>query len=73
MIGYDALPDSSRAIRDGEMAAMVEQSPGKQVRTAIDQSVDYIRNKKPMQSVLIAPLVIDSSDLDKAERIDEAK
>ena len=73
VIGYDALPDSLRAIRDGEMAATVEQSPGKQVRTAIDQLVDYIRNKKPMQSVSIAPVVIDSSDLDKAERIDEAK
>jgi hypothetical protein len=35
--------------------------------------VDYIRNKKPMQSVTIAPGVIDGSDLDKAELIDEAK
>jgi inositol transport system substrate-binding protein len=61
----DALPDALRAIRAGDMAATVEQSPGKQVRTALDILVDYIRNKKPMQSVTIAPVVIDSSDLDK--------
>jgi inositol transport system substrate-binding protein len=73
VVGYDALPDALRAIRAGDMAATIEQSPGKQVRTGLDLLVDYIRNKKPMQSVTISPVVIDSSDLDKAERIDEAK
>jgi inositol transport system substrate-binding protein len=73
VIGYDALPDSLRAIRNGEMSATVEQSPGKAVRTALDELADYLRSKKPMQSVAIQPFVVDSSNLDKAERIAEAK
>ncbi len=73
VIGYDALPDALRAIRAGDMAATIEQSPGRQVRTALQILVDNIRNKKPMQSVTIAPVVIDGNDLDKAERIDAAK
>jgi inositol transport system substrate-binding protein len=73
VIGYDALPEALQAIRNGDMAATVEQSPGKQVRTALDELVGYIRDKTPMQSVSIPPFVVDSSNLNKAERIDEAK
>lgn len=73
VIGYDALPEALRAIRKGGMSATVEQSPGKQVRTALDELADYIRDKKPMQSVSIPPFVVDEANLDKAERIDEAK
>ena len=73
VIGYDALPEALREIRNGGMSATVEQSPGKQVRTALDELADYLRTKKPMQSVSIAPFVVDTANLDKAERIDEAK
>lgn len=73
VIGYDALPEALRAIREGEMAATVEQSPGKQVQTALDQLVDHIRNKKPLQNVSIEPFVVDNTNLDKAERLGEAK
>ena len=73
VIGYDAPPEALRAIREGEMAATVEQSPGKQVQTALDQLVDHIRNKKPLQNVSIAPFVVDNTNLDKAERLGEAK
>lgn len=73
VIGYDALPDALRAIRDGEMSATVEQSPGKTVRIALEELTDYLRSKKPMHSVTIQPFVVDSSNLDKAERIAEAK
>lgn len=73
VVGYDALPDALRAIRDGDMAATVEQSPGKQVRTAMDELVGYLRDKTPMQSVSLPPFVVDNSNLDKAERIDEAR
>jgi inositol transport system substrate-binding protein len=40
VVGYDALPDALRAIRAGDMAATIEQSPGKQARTALDVLVD---------------------------------
>jgi inositol transport system substrate-binding protein len=73
VIGYDALPEALRAIREGEMAATVEQSPGKQVQTALDQLVDNIRNKQPLQNVSIEPFVVDNTNLDKAERFEEAK
>jgi inositol transport system substrate-binding protein len=73
VIGYDALPEALREIHDGEMAGTVEQSPGKQVRTALDELADYMRNKKPMQDVSILPFVVDNTNLDKAERIEEAK
>jgi inositol transport system substrate-binding protein len=73
VIGYDALPEALREIRNGAMSATVEQSPGKQVRTALDELADHLRNKTPMQSVSIAPFVVDNANLDKAERIDEAK
>jgi hypothetical protein len=51
----------------------VEQSLGKPVRTALDELAEQIRNRKPMQSVSIAPFVVDIATLDKAERIDKAK
>ena len=73
VIGYDALPEALREIRNGGMSATGEQSPGKQVRTALDELVDYLRDKKPMQSVSIPPFVVDTANLDKAERIGEAK
>ncbi len=73
VIGYDALPEALRAIRAGDMSATVEQSPGKQVRTALNELADYLRKKTPMQDVSIQPFVVDASNLDKAERIDEAK
>ena len=73
VIGYDALPETLQAIRNGEMTATVEQSPGKQVRTAMEELVGYLRDKTPMQSVSISPFIVDSSNLEKAERIDEAK
>ncbi|MBV9489963.1 MAG: substrate-binding domain-containing protein [Verrucomicrobia bacterium] len=73
VIGYDALPEALRAIRNGDMSATVEQSPGKQVRTALDELADYMRGKKPMQDVSIPPFVVDDANLDKAERIAEAK
>lgn len=73
VIGYDALPDALRAVRDGGMAATVEQSPGKQVRTAMQELVDHLRNKTEMKAASIQPFVVDKENLDKAERIDEAK
>ena len=35
--------------------------------------MDNIRNKKPLQNVSIEPFVVDNTNLDKAERVEEAK
>jgi inositol transport system substrate-binding protein len=73
VVGYDALPEALSKIRNSEMCATIEQSPGKQVRTALEEVVEYIRNKKPMETTWIQPFAVDQSNLDKAERIGEAK
>jgi inositol transport system substrate-binding protein len=73
VVGYDALPEALSKIRSGEMAATIEQSPGKQVRTAMDELVGFLRDKKPMQDTVIQPFVVSKDNLDKAERIGEAK
>jgi inositol transport system substrate-binding protein len=73
VVGYDALPEALSKIRSGEMAATIEQSPGKQVRTAMQELVDFIRNKKAMQDNAMQPFTVDKESLDKAERIGEAK
>jgi inositol transport system substrate-binding protein len=55
------------------MAATIEQSPGKQVRTAMEELVDSIRNKKAMEDTAMQPYSVDTGTVDKAERIGEAK
>lgn len=73
VVGDDAPPEVLSKIRNGEMAATIEQSPGKQVRIALEEVVEYIRNKKPMETTWVQPFSVDQSSLDKAERIGEAK
>ena len=73
VIGYDALPEALAKIRSGELAATIEQSPGKQVSMAMEIVVDFLRNKTPMHDEVIEPFLVDKENLDKAERIGEAK
>jgi inositol transport system substrate-binding protein len=73
VVGYDALPEALSKIRSGEMAATIEQSPGKQVRTSMEELVEFIRSKKAMEDTAMQPYSVDSASLDKAERIGEAK
>ena len=73
VIGYDALPEALAKIRSGELTATIEQSPGKQVSTAMEIVVDFIRNKTPMHDEVIKPFLVDKENLDQAERIGEAK
>jgi ABC-type sugar transport system substrate-binding protein len=71
IIGYDGSTEALKAVRDGSLAATVDQFPGKQGRTAIRTLVDYIRTgARPAQSnILLAPVAIFKDNLKDAERV----
>lgn len=73
--GFDALPEALVAVRDGKLAGTVEQFPGEQSRTAVRIAVAYAKDKtEPKEKlVLLTPIVIGKDNVDKAERIGEAK
>jgi inositol transport system substrate-binding protein len=73
--GFDALPEALVAVRDGKLAGTVEQFPGEQSRTAVKIAVAYAKDKtEPKEKlVLLTPIVIGKDNIDKAERIGEAK
>ncbi|HEV7612361.1 MAG TPA: substrate-binding domain-containing protein [Steroidobacteraceae bacterium] len=73
VIGFDATPEALKLVRDGEMAATVEQSPASQARTALQQLVARIRNQTPMAGASIAPVLITQSNINQAERIGEVR
>lgn len=73
VLGYDASPDALKKVRDGEMAATVEQSPGKQIRAALQAVVSKVREKKEIKTVAIEPILITSSNLSDAARFSEVK
>jgi ABC-type sugar transport system substrate-binding protein len=69
--GYDGSEGALKAVKDGELAATVDQFPGQQGRTALDVLVDNIREGKKPQSdnILVAPIAITKANLDQAERV----
>jgi len=69
--GYDGSADALRAVRDGRLAATVDQFPGEQGRTAVRVLVDFIRNgtKPESDNILIDPIAITADNIDQAERI----
>ncbi|MEF2546665.1 substrate-binding domain-containing protein [Aurantimonas sp. E1-2-R+4] len=72
VLGFDALPEALASIRDGGLAATVEQFPGGQSSTALQTMVDYLRDdKKPETLILLQPIAITKDNLDKAERLGE--
>jgi inositol transport system substrate-binding protein len=75
LIGFDALPEALAQIRDGNMTATIEQSPGEQSKLALDTLVNFIRTgAKPAQAVtLLTPVAITKDNLNKAERLNEVK
>jgi len=74
IVGFDALPEALVAIRDGKMAATIEQFPGKQASMALDILVAYLREKKqPAQhDTYLTPALITKDNLGVAERAAEA-
>ena len=73
VIGFDATPDALKSVRDGELAATIEQSPLNQARTALRQLVAQIRNKTPMTGANIVPVLITHANVNQAERIGEVR
>ena len=71
VLGFDATPEALRRIRAGEMAATVEQSPSRQIRTALQQIVARIRGEGDLSSVSVTPFLITRDNLNEAERIGE--
>ncbi len=69
-VGFDALPDALRSIKDGTLGATIEQFPGRQASTGFETLVDFIRTgKRPAtQVLLIKPLLITKANLNKAEK-----
>ena len=72
VLGFDATPEALRSIRSGAMALTIEQSPSRQIRTALQQIVGAVRTGSPLASVSIEPVVITRDSLARAERLDEA-
>ena len=75
IIGFDALPEALAKVRDGELAATIEQFPAKQSAGAIQIMADYLKTgKKPAQQInLITPQAITKDNLNLAERLNEVK
>jgi ribose transport system substrate-binding protein len=68
-VGYDAIPDALRYIKEGKLNATIEQFPGQQARKALRFLADNIKHGKvpPAEEVYITPLAIDNSNLNQAE------
>lgn len=73
VLGFDAIPEALARIRDGDMAATVEQNPGEQIRTALRAVVEHQKNKAPIASNSLTPVLITRDNLNQASRIAEVK
>lgn len=73
--GFDALPEALKAIQSGAMRATIEQGPGEQARQSLRVAVDFLKNQKKPENAnnLLTPFAVTKDNLDKAERIGEAK
>jgi inositol transport system substrate-binding protein len=73
VLGFDATPEALARVRDGEMAATVEQSPARQARAALDQLVAMIRKREPIPGASIVPVLITQANIGQAERLGEVR
>lgn len=72
VLGFDATPEALSRIKAGTMALSVEQSPSRQIRSALQQVVAAVRQNSPLASVNIEPVIITRETLSSAERLSEA-
>ncbi|RON13247.1 sugar ABC transporter substrate-binding protein [Pseudomonas frederiksbergensis] len=68
VIGFDAYPEVLRAIRDGDIAGIVEQSPSKQIRTALQMAVKKVRGEGELETVIVQPFMVTQENLSQAEQ-----
>src|SRR5271154_4697414 len=75
IIGFDALPEALAQVRDGGLAATIEQFPAKQCSMSVQILADFLKHgKKPEQQItLLNPIAITKDNLKEAERLDEVK
>jgi inositol transport system substrate-binding protein len=73
VLGFNATPEALARVRDGEMAATVEQSPARQARAALQQLVARIRAHTPIAGASITPILITRANIGQAERIGEVR
>jgi inositol transport system substrate-binding protein len=73
VLGFNATPEALARVRDGGMAATVEQSPARQARAALQQLVAGIRAHTPIPGASITPILITRTNIGQAERIGEVR
>ena len=74
IIGFDALPEALASVRDGGLAATIEQFPGGQSRTAMQAMVKLLREgTTPEPLVLLTPIAITQDNIDQGERLGEVE
>jgi inositol transport system substrate-binding protein len=72
IIGFDALPEALASVRDGGLAATIEQLPGGQSRGATKMLVEFLRDGvEPEKLILLVPIAITADNIDEAERLGE--
>jgi inositol transport system substrate-binding protein len=71
VLGFNATPEALARVRDGQLAATVEQSPARQARTALQQLVAKIRAHTPIPGASITPALITQANIAEAERFSE--
>jgi inositol transport system substrate-binding protein len=73
VLGFDATPEALARVRDGGMAATVEQSPNGQAHAALQQLVTRIRTHAQIPGARIAPVLITQANIGQAERFGEVR
>jgi len=71
VLGFNATPEALARVRDGQLAATVEQSPAGQARAALQQLVAKIRLHTPIPGASIKPVLITQANIAEAERFSE--
>ena len=74
-VSYDTHIENLKLIKEGRMSAVYEQFPDKQVQTALQILVDYLREgKKPATKELyLKGKLITKDNLEDSEKWDEVK
>jgi inositol transport system substrate-binding protein len=73
VLGFNATPEALARVRDGQLAATVEQSPVRQARAALQQLVAKIRAHTPITGASIKPVLITQANIAEAERFAEVR
>lgn len=67
IIGFDVYPQVLAAIEDGDITGIVEQSPFKQIRTALKMTVEKTREEADIETFIVQPFMVNRENLDQAE------